>query len=178
LDRSLQGYHNGAVPWGYTSQLIGIRKVGVPDPKKTRVVVEMFERYGTWVYSDQQITDWLNAQRFSTNRGNTFGKDAVRDMLCTAYYVGMIRYRWMTVRPKGVSFRSKPPQFSDGQHEPKISEELWKRFQAVGASRRATVKTIKKTVWVNLFQGLVICANFGRRLRIQPSKNCPTYYRE
>jgi hypothetical protein len=84
----------------------------------------------------------------------------------------------MTVRPKGVSFRSTPPQVSEGQHEPIISEELWQRSQAMRSSRRATVKTIKKTVRVNLLQGLVVCANCGRRLRIQTPKNCPTYYRE
>jgi len=99
-------------------------------------------------------------------------------MLCNAYYVGMIRYRGMTVRPKGVSFRSTPPQVSEGQHEPIISEELWQRSQTMRASRRATVKTIKKTVRVNLLQGLVVCANCGRRMRIQTPKNCPTYYRE
>jgi site-specific DNA recombinase len=178
LERSLQGYHNGAVPWGYTSQLIGIRKMGVPDPEKAPVVVEMFERYATGAYSDQEIAEWLNGQGFRTNRHHPFGKDAVRDMLCNAYYVGVIRYRGMTVRPKGVSFRSTPPQVSEGQHEPIISEELWQRSQAMRSSRRATVKTIKKTVRVNLLQGLVVCANCGRRLRIQTPKNCPTYYRE
>src|SRR5512139_311968 len=60
LERSLQGYHNGAVPWGYTSQLIGIRKMGVPDPEKAPVVVEMFEHYATGQYSDMQIASWLN----------------------------------------------------------------------------------------------------------------------
>jgi hypothetical protein len=99
-------------------------------------------------------------------------------MLCNTYFVGTIRYRGMSVRPKGVSFRSTPPQVSEGQHEPIISEELWQRAQAVRASRRATVKTIKKTVRLNLLQGLVVCANCGRRLRIQTPKNCPTYYRE
>jgi site-specific DNA recombinase len=47
LERSLQGYQNGAVPWGYISQLIGNRKMGVADPEKAPVVVEMFERYST-----------------------------------------------------------------------------------------------------------------------------------
>lgn len=178
LERSLQGYHNGSVPWGYTSQLIGIRKVGVPDPEKAPVVVEMFERYATGAYSDQQIAEWLNEQGFRTHRDHPFGKDAVRDMLCNSYYVGKIRYRGMTVRPKGISFRSTPPQVSEGQHEPIISEELWQRSQAVRARRRATVKTIKKTVRVNLLQGLVVCTNCGRRMRIQTPKNCPTYYRE
>src|SRR5512141_2839330 len=30
LERSTQGFHNGAVPWGYISVLQGNRKVGVP----------------------------------------------------------------------------------------------------------------------------------------------------
>lgn len=84
----------------------------------------------------------------------------------------------MTVRPKGVSFRSTLPQLSEGQHEPLISEELWRRSQAVRASRRVTVKTVKKTVRVNLLQGLVVCVQCGRRLRIQTTKNCPKNYRE
>jgi DNA invertase Pin-like site-specific DNA recombinase len=178
LERSLQGYHNGTVPWGYTSQLIGIRKLGVPDPKRAPIVAEMFERYATGAYSDMQIAEWLNTQGYRTNRNQPFGKDTVRDMLCNAYYMGKIRYRGMTVRPKGVSFRSTPPQVSDGQHEPLISEELWQRSQAVRASRRVTVKTVKRTVRVNLLQGLVVCVQCGRRLRIQTPKRCPTYYRE
>jgi hypothetical protein len=82
LERSTQGYHNGAVPWGYLSKLIGNRKVGVPDPEKAPVVVEKFERYATGAYSDMQIAEWLNAQGFLTNRNHPFGKDTVRDMLC------------------------------------------------------------------------------------------------
>ena len=178
LERSLQGYHNGAVPWGYISVLQGNRKVGVPDPEKAPVVVEMFERYATGKYSDMQITEWLNAQGYLTNRGHPFGKDTVRDMLCNAYYAGKIRYRGMSVRPKGVSFRSTPPKIADGQHEAIISEELWRRCQTVRASRRVEVDTQQKTVRINLLQGLVVCARCGRRLRIQTPKRGPTYYRE
>lgn len=178
LERSTQGYHNGAVPWGYISQLQGNRKVGVLDPEKAPVVIEMFERYATGAYSDMQIAEWLNAQSYRTNRGHPFGKDTVRDMLCNTYYAGKIRYRGMTVRPKGVSFRSTEPRVSDGKHEAIISEDLWRRAQAVRASRWVTVKSIKKTVRINLLQGLVVCSYCGRRLNIQTPKNCATYYRE
>jgi site-specific DNA recombinase len=178
LERSLQGFHNGSVPWGYTSVLQGKRKVGVPDPEKAPIVVEMFERYATGRYSDMQITEWLNVQDLRTNRGHPFGKDTVRDMLCNAYYVGKIRYRGKSVRPKGVSFRSTPPKVADGQHEAILSEELWRRCQAVHASRSVQVDTLQKTVRINLLQGLVVCARCGRRLRIQTPKRGPTYYRE
>jgi site-specific DNA recombinase len=178
LERSLQGYHNGTVPWGYISVLQGKRKVGVLDPEKAPVVVEMFELYATGKYSDMQITEWLNAQGYRTNRDHPFGKDTVRDMLCNAYYAGKIRYRGMSVRPKGVSFRSTPPKVADGQHEAIVSKELWQRCQAVRASRRVQVDTLQKTVRINLLQGLVVCARCGRRLRIQTPKRGPTYYRE
>ena len=178
LERSTQGFHNGAVPWGYVSQLHGNRKVGVPDPEKAPVVVEMFERYATGAYSDLQIAEWLNIRGHLTNRNHPFGKDTVRDMLCNTYYVGRIRYRGMTVRPKDVSFRSTTPRVSEGKHEAIISEDLWHRCKSVRASRRVKVKSIMKTVRINLLQGLVVCSHCGSRLHIQTPKNCATYYRE
>src|SRR3990170_5021260 len=75
LERSLQGYHNGAVPWGYISVLQGNRKVGVPDPEKAPVVVEMFERYATGQYSDMQIAAWLNEGGYLTAKNRMFNKD-------------------------------------------------------------------------------------------------------
>ena len=178
LERSLQGFHNGAVPWGYNSELRGNRKVGVPDPEKAPIVVAMFERYTTGLHSDFQISEWLNGQGYLTAKNRLFNKDSVRDMLRNPYYIGKIRYRGMTVRPKGVSYRSTPPQFSEGQHKPIISQELWDRCQAMRDSRRATVKTEQKAARVHLLQSLAVCAHCGRRLRIQTPKNFPTYYRE
>lgn len=178
LERSTQGYHNGAVPWGYVSQRQGNRKVGVPDPEKAPVVVEMFERYATGAYTDMQIAEWLNAQGYRTNRNQPFGKDTVRDMLCNPYYVGKISYRGMSVRPKGVSYRSTPRRLSKGKHQPVISKELWQRCQSARANRRKTVKTVKKTSRVYLLQGLVVCAYCGRRLRVQTPKRYCAYYRE
>ncbi len=127
------------------------------------MVVEMFERYATGAYSDMQIAEWLNAQGFRTNRDHPFGKDTVRDMLCNAYYVGKIRYRGMTVRPKGCQL-SAPHHLrslKDNTSQSSV-EELWQRCQAVRASRRVTVKTIKKTVRINLLQGLVVCARLWK----------------
>ena len=178
LERSLQGFHNGAVPWGYISTLQGNRKVGVPDPEKAPIVVAMYERYATGLHSDFQITEWLNKQGYLTAKKRMFNKDTVRDILRNPYYIGKIRYRGMTVRPKGVSYRSTPPKFSDGQHTPIISQELWDRCQAMRDSRRKNVKTEQKTARIHLLQSLAVCSHCGRRLRIQTPKNFPTYYRE
>src|SRR4030042_5339774 len=82
LERSFQGYHNGAVPWGYDSVLKGNRKVGIPDPEKAPVVVAMYERYATGLYSDMQISAWLTEGGYVTAKDRSFNKDSVRDMLC------------------------------------------------------------------------------------------------
>ena len=178
LERSLQGFHNVAVPWGYISTIQGKRKVGVPDPEKVPIVLEVFERYASGKYSDMEIANWMNAQGLKSNRGHPFGKDTIREMLVNAYYVGQILYRGMSVRSKGVCFRSTPPKITEGQHEAIVPEELWQRVQTTRNSRRIRADTNQKTVHINLLQGLVVCANCGRRLRIQSHPRGPTYYRE
>lgn len=59
-ERAMQGYHNGWVPFGYVSELVGERKMAVPEPTAAPIALEMFERYATGLYYDQQIADWLN----------------------------------------------------------------------------------------------------------------------
>ena len=87
-------------------------------------MLEMFERYAAGIYSDMQIAEWLNAQGYRTNRGIHSVK-ILSGICCVILTIlGKIRYRGMTVRPKGVSFRSTPPKFSEGQHEPIVTEEF------------------------------------------------------
>ncbi len=178
LERSTQGYHNGTVPWGYESEIRGNRKVGVPDPDKASVVVELFERYASGLYSDFQLAEWLNFQGLHTNKNHPFGKDTVRDMLCNDFYIGKIRYRGMSVHVKGVSYRSTEPKVSQGQHEPIVSDDLWRRSQAVRAARRLKAKSGQKTVRIHLLQGLAICASCGQHLRVQTPRRSKTYYRD
>ncbi len=148
LERSLQGFHNGAVPWGYISELQGNRKVGVPDPVKAPIVVELFERYATGLYSDFQMADWINGLGYLTAKNRLFNKDSIRDMLRNAYYVGKIRYRGMTVRPKGVSYRSTPPKFSEGHHHPSSHKSYGIAARQYGTAGEFTVKTDQKTARV------------------------------
>ena len=178
LERSMQGYHNGRVPWGYTSVMINNRKVGVPDPDKAAVIAEMFERYASGLYSYTQLAEWLNNQGFITNRNRRFSRDTVRDMLGNNYYVGHIRYRGMSVRPKGVSYRSSPQKVSNGQHQGVITQELWERCSAAKVERWVSPKSNHRTLRVHILQSLVVCAHCGRGLRVQSTKKYGSYYRE
>lgn len=177
-ESSLQGYHNGHVPWGYTSEQKERRRVGVPDPEKAPVVVKIFELFATGLYSDNQIADWLNQRGFQTWRGRSFSKDTIRDLLQNPYYTGKVRYKGMSARGKGVSYRCTEGKLSDGQHEPIISEELWQQCQEVRAVRFQGKRNRQITRHIYLLNGIIVCAHCGRRLRAQTPKGEQGYYRE
>jgi site-specific DNA recombinase len=177
-ESSLQGYHNGHVPWGYVSELKDKHRVGVPDPEKATVVLKLFEMFATSLYSDDQMAEWLNQQGFNTLRGRCFSKDTIRDLLQCPYYMGKVRYKGMSVRSKGVSYRRTEGIFSQGQHEPMISEVLWEQCQKVRESRYQNDKTRQVTRHVYLLNGIIVCSQCGRRLRAQTPKGESGYYRE
>ena len=63
LERSLQGYHNGAVPWGYISQLSGQSARWVfPIPRRPRSWWKCLRVMPPGAYSDMQIAEWLNSK--------------------------------------------------------------------------------------------------------------------
>lgn len=177
-ESSMQGYHNGSKPWGYVSVFTNGHMVGVPDPKLVPIVLDLFRKYASGVYSDYQLMKWLNDQGCRTNNGNPFSKDTVRDMLQNPYYMGKVRYKGTRVRTKGTSYRSTKPKITEGKHEAIVQEELWLKCQEVRASRNFSVATQQKTAKVHLLQGLIVCAHCGRKIRAQTPKNSASYYRE
>jgi site-specific DNA recombinase len=54
-ERARQGYHNGWVPWGYRSEKVGDHKLAVPEPGLEPIVKQVFERYATGLYYDQDM---------------------------------------------------------------------------------------------------------------------------
>ena len=178
LESSLQGYHNGHVPWGYSSILKGKRRVGTPDPEIAPVVQKMFERFSTGIYSDAQIADWLNAQGLKTWRGRIFSKDTIRDIIQNPYYTGKVRYKGISAREHGSSYRGTTGRLSKGQQEPLISEELWEKCQKVREHRHRKVKSRSVTSHVYLLNGIIVCSECGRRLRAHTPKGSGGYYRE
>ncbi len=134
-ERAMQGYHNGWVPWGYTSEQVGDRKMAVQDPISAPIAEEMFERYATGLYYDQQIANWLNIQGVITFLKRPFTKESVRVMLQNPFYMGHLRYRG--VFTTGKSYRGKGEMIK-GIHQPIISEELFAQCQKVRSQRRRT----------------------------------------
>ncbi|MCX6080384.1 MAG: recombinase family protein [Chloroflexi bacterium] len=176
LERARQGYHNGWVPWGYRSEKVGEHKLAIQKEELVPAVQQMFERYASGLYYDQDVADWLNEQGFHTMFGKLFTKDAVRDMLKNRFYKGYITYCGTYAR-NGKTRRKKDGETIKGLHAPIISEELFDKCQKIRAERRRQINSNQTTRKVYLLAGLLTCKECGRRMRAQ-SANSGRYYRE
>ena len=175
-ERAKQGYHNGWVPWGYNSELVGGHKMAVPDPALVPVVREIFERYATGLYYDQEMADWLTEQKYLTQLKRPFTKDALRDMLQNPFYKGYVLYRG-THSHSGKTRRKQDGELVKGIHTPIVDEELFDKCQKVRAERKRQPNTNQTTRRVYLLAGIISCGECTRRMRAQSAKS-GRYYRE
>ena len=175
-ERVRQGYHNGWVPWGYKSEKVGEHMLAVPDPDLASEVKQVFERYATGLYYDQEMADWLNLRGHRTRFDRPFTKDALRDLLQNPFYRGFVTYRG-THSLSGKVRRKQDGELVKGLHAPLIDEELFDKCQKIRAERRRQSNSNQTTRRVYLLSGIIACAECGRRLRAQ-SGHSSRYYRE
>ncbi len=175
-ERVHQGYHNGWVPWGYNSEKVGEHMMAIPDPALAPVVQELFERYATGLYYDQEMADWLNEQGYLTRFKRPFTKDTLRDMLQNPFYKGDVLYRGVYFNT-GKARRKQDGEVLKGIHAPLVSEELFEKCQKIRAERRRQMNSNQTTRRVYLLAGLLVCKECHRRLRAQSAKS-GRYYRD
>ncbi|MFZ6027784.1 MAG: recombinase family protein [Chloroflexota bacterium] len=176
FESAQRGYHNGSPPWGYLSEQDGPRKVGGPDPVNAPGAVQMFERFATGIYSDQNIADWLNARGYLNARGLKFTQHNVRDMLQNPYYAGYVRYKGKAINPNDKCYRSANAELYPGLHPALISKELFDLCQDVRAARRKNNGSNQAISYPYLVNRIIVCVHCGRRLRAQSGHI--RYYRE
>jgi site-specific DNA recombinase len=168
-ERAKQGYHNGWVPWGYASEEIENRKLAVPDPNLVPVIQQLYERYATGLYYDQDMADWLNSQGYRTRFGRLLTKDALRDILQSPFYKGDVHYRGQLLRGGKVRRRTEAEAVK-GMHSPMIDDELFNKCQRVRGSRRRMPNSKQTTRRVYMLSGILVCKHCGRRLRAQSTR--------
>jgi site-specific DNA recombinase len=174
-ERAMQGYHNNQVPWGYISERIGGKKKAGPDPERTEVVRQVFERYATGLYYDQDIANWLTGLGHKTLKNGMFTKDAIREMLQSKFYIGYVNYNGQHDR-KG-KHHKKERVWIKGLHPPIIDIKLFEKCQRVREKRRRISSSNQKTFRVYLLAGIITCNECKRRLRAQSAAS-GQYYRE
>lgn len=131
-ERALQGLHNNVAPFGYKKNKA---KVLIPNESKVDGLRLAFELYATGNYSDADVARILNEKEYRTRRGRRFSKDTVRDMLQNQTFLGKVRYRKYKQNADGSRCCTEPIQWYDGQHEPLITETLFRRCQEARSSR-------------------------------------------
>ncbi len=160
-ERIKQGLHNGLLPFGYKN--VGPKQPGAVDPEQAKAVKKAFEMYSTGQYSDRDIAQYLNENEFETRRDRNWSKDSAREFLQNDYYYGVVTYK---------------DEIWPGQHEPIISEELFKTCLKVRKSRARTPKSYNTTPKrVYMLQRIIRCDQCERRLRMQSSYKYH-YYKE
>jgi site-specific DNA recombinase len=155
--RAELGLPVGPVPFDYTSTEPGAAPQ--VDPREAEAVRDAFAQRAVGA-STGEIAARLNTSGFGTRQGHGFTAHAVKDMLNTRFYCGVVTYQ-------GQEF--------PGQHAAIIPEDLYLQVQARRQRRtgRRQVRGVK-----GVLQGMISCARCGRPLQSDRQIRGAPMYRE
>lgn len=152
------GLPAGPLPFGYRAEEPAA--VATPLLDEASAVVGVFERK---VAGDTngQIAEWLNEQGFATRTGRMFTGHAIKDMLRTRFYIGVIMYQG----------REYP-----GRHAPIVSLDL---FEEAQRRRRAPRQPRRQRSGPpSVLHGMLHCGNCGSTLHSDRNHVGYPMYRE
>ena len=157
-ERAKEGLTNAChSPHGYT--LVEGKQVVVPE--EAEVVLYLFQRYATGLYSDGKLAKEMNQQGYTPPRIEYWQRATVRGVLTNRFYVGEVQY-------KG--------EWHPGQHEPIIPRELFDRVQEIRSKRKmGKTRTQNPSGNIFLLQGISYCARCGEPLWVNNGQ-WRTYY--
>jgi site-specific DNA recombinase len=147
--RAEQGLTLGDVPFGYVRA--DAKHPICPEPREAVVVLMIFERYATGIYSMDQLANELNSRGFvpRSKRGKLrFSKASVQGMLKNPVYAGFVTRHGTVV--------------GDGLHEAIVPRELFERVQRMIATRSRKPRSFSPTShFPYLVAGIASCASCG-----------------
>lgn len=113
--------------------------------------------------SDGAIAQLLNQRGYRTtgNRGtNPFSKDTIRGILTNRFYLGELP----------VSDKGKIVRWTEGRHQPFISEEIWKRAQDARERNRRMPRNCPSKTSICSLTGIARCWYCGGRYHVGATK--------
>lgn len=92
-DNALECKSNGSIPLGYK---IGKNRQYEIDPATAPIVQTIFDMYNSG-YTYKEMENYLNKKGYTTSRGNPYHKNSFRGILSNERYVGIYKYRDVTI---------------------------------------------------------------------------------
>lgn len=111
------GWRPGMPPIGYYNRAFNGVKDIIPDPDRSPVITEMFERVAQNGDSGRTIKRWFDKIKFTTRAGKGVTLSQIYLMLKNSFYYGEFEY------PIGSG------NWYKGQHKPLVTKELFDRVQ-------------------------------------------------
>jgi DNA invertase Pin-like site-specific DNA recombinase len=161
VHKAQRGEYPGQAPIGYVNNRL--TKLVAVDPKRAKVVVEVFERYAEGNLRLEDVSN-IFAERGIVSRGKKpFHLDHVRFILANPFYCGMFHYA---------------KELYEGKHQPLISKALFDRAQEVMHDRGNKRHKIKNDPLP--FCGLLKCGTCGMGItgeeKFKHQKNGKTHH--
>ena len=152
-------YLGGTPPYGYdcvrdTSIKRGVQKL-VINEKEAAVVEIIFKKFVEEGAGYKALANYLNSNGYLTKRNNSFSIGILRSIITNPIYCGYVKWgahrHWSDKRRKGVA----EPIIAKGQHEPIISEEIFKKAETIRLARGG--KCQRKYDCMNILTGILKC---------------------
>ena len=174
-------YLAGTPPFGYdcihdNSTKRGSQKL-VINEKEAQIVKLIFHMFVKENAGYKAIANHLNHQGYVTKTGKAFSIGTISGIVKNPIYTGYVRWgahrKWNEKRRKGAT----EPIIAKGEHEPIISEEMFKRAEAIRLARGG--KCQRKYDCMNILTGILKCPECGAGMvlsRAGSSGKKITYY--
>lgn len=156
LEKARQGHWPSYAPIGYVNSPV-TRRIE-PDPERAPIVAKLFEWYATGEFSLKAVTKKAAAAGL-TNRqaGTPLVKAKIHQLLQNPIYCG--DFQWLG-------------RWYEGQHEPLISRDLFRRVQEVFEAANHPRQTKRQ----HAFAGVVTCGRCGCAFTAEIKKGQYVYY--
>lgn len=123
------------------------RKIIKPDEVMAPIIMELFDRYSSGLYSVYDITDVMNDKGLRSHKGFKMSPSRIYDLLKNRVYLGEVH--WGPVHNKS------------GKHKPLVDESTFNRVQMVLDANNQKACRRRKHQW--LLAGFVMCPRHERR---------------
>lgn len=168
-------------PFGYRKTYCNKLPTLEIDEEQARYVRMIFDMYVNQGVGSHIIADHLNSLGITGRRCGHFSRSTIRGIIKNPTYIGKVVWNRVIRKksPSGVVTAHHQPEenwiIRDGIHPPIIDEETFRRAQEIRTRRH--LPPYNKGEIKSPLAGLVICANCGGHMQLQPCRGRWFYIR-